>query len=303
MEPHAIELHGLAKSFRVPHGVVEAVRGVDLSVAAGETVALLGPNGAGKSTTIDILLGLTPPDAGTVTVLGRAPRAAVEGGLIGVMLQSGTLIRNLAVRELVGLAASVYADPMDVDDALDLAGIRELADRRTEKLSGGEAQRARFAVALVGNPRLLVLDEPTAGLDVEGRRAFWSAVRGFASRGRTVLFATHYLEEADAYADRAVLLAAGRVVADGPTSEIRARVGRRTITATLPGKDVTALLELPGVVGAERHGDAVRLSCTDSDLAIRALLQRYPTARDIDIAVAKLEEAFLELTAEPREVA
>jgi ABC-2 type transport system ATP-binding protein len=303
MEPHAIELHGLAKSFRVPHGVVEAVRGVDLSVAAGETVALLGPNGAGKSTTIDILLGLTPPDAGTVTVLGRAPRAAVEGGLIGVMLQSGTLIRNLAVRELVALAASVYADPMDVDDALDLAGIRELADRRTEKLSGGEAQRARFAVALVGNPRLLVLDEPTAGLDVEGRRAFWSAVRGFASRGRTVLFATHYLEEADAYADRAVLLAAGRVVADGPTSEIRARVGRRTITATLPGKDVTALLELPGVVGAERHGDAVRLSCTDSDLAIRALLQRYPTARDIEIAVAKLEEAFLELTAEPREVA
>jgi ABC-2 type transport system ATP-binding protein len=303
MEPHAIELHGLAKSFRVPHGVVEAVRGVDLSVAAGETVALLGPNGAGKSTTIDILLGLTPPDAGTVTVLGRAPRAAVEGGLIGVMLQSGTLIRNLAVRELVALAASVYADPMDVDDALDLAGIRELADRRTEKLSGGEAQRARFAVALVGNPRLLVLDEPTAGLDVEGRRAFWSAVRGFASRGRTVLFATHYLEEADAYADRAVLLAAGRVVADGPTSEIRARVGRRTITATLPGKDVTALLELPGVVGAERHGDAVRLSCTDSDLAIRALLQRYPTARDLEIAVAKLEEAFLELTAEPREVA
>jgi ABC-2 type transport system ATP-binding protein len=285
-----------AKSFRTPGGVVHAVRGVDLEVARGETVALLGPNGAGKSTSIDMLLGLTPPDRGTVATLGRAPRAAVEAGDVGVMLQVGALIRDVSVRELVTMISSLYPDPLGVEETLDLVGIRDIEDRRTQKLSGGQAQRVRFALALAADPQLLVLDEPTVGMDVESRRRFWESMRAFAARGKTVIFATHYLEEADAYADRAVLMAQGRIVADGPTGEIRARVGRRTIRATLGSEAADGLAALPGVVGVERRGKAAILTCTDSDAAIRALLAAHPQARDIEITSAGLEEAFLELT-------
>jgi ABC-2 type transport system ATP-binding protein len=290
----AIEAHGLRKSY----GAVEAVRGVDISIGAGETVALLGPNGAGKSTTIDMLLGLADPDAGEATVFGGSPSAAVDAGWVGAMLQTGALIRDLSVRELVAMMASLYPNPLGVDDTLELTGMSGLADQRTQKLSGGETQRARFAVAIVANPKLLVLDEPTVAMDVEGRRSFWATMRTLASEGRTILFATHYLEEADAYADRAVLMAHGRVVADGPTNEIKARVGTRTIRATLPGADLDALRSLAGVSAAERRGEAVLLSCADSDAAIRALLREHPEARDIEIAAAGLEEAFLELTAD-----
>jgi ABC-2 type transport system ATP-binding protein len=294
-----IRLQGLAKSFRGPRGPIHAVRGIDFSIAAGETVALLGPNGAGKSTTIDMVLGLAEADHGTVSVFGRTPREAVDAGLVGAMLQTGELIRDLSVREIVAMMASLYPDPMDVDVTLERTGLRTTAGQRTQKLSGGQAQRVRLAVALISNPDLLVLDEPTVGLDVEGRREFWVAMREFAAQGRTILFATHYLEEADANADRAILMAHGRIVADGPTTEIKARVGRRTIGATLPEADSAQLVALPGVASAERHGDAVILSCTDSDRAIRALLEHYPLARDIEITGGSLEEAFLELTGEP----
>ena len=289
----AIEAHALHKSY----GSVHAVRGMDISIEAGETVALLGPNGAGKSTTIDMLLGLAEPDAGEVSVFGGLPTAAVDSGYVGAMLQTGALIRDLSVRELVQMVASLYPDPMPVEEALELTGMSALAEQRTQKLSGGETQRARFAVAIVANPRLLVLDEPTVAMDVEGRRSFWATMRELAAQGRTVLFATHYLEEADAYADRAILMAHGVVVADGPTNEIKARVGTRTIKATLPGADLQTLRGLPGVSGVERRGEAVVLSCTDSDAAIRALLAAEPDARDIEILAAGLEEAFVELTA------
>jgi ABC-2 type transport system ATP-binding protein len=292
-----IRMDGLTKSFRTPRGAVHAVRGIDVAIDAGETVALLGPNGAGKSTTIDMLLGLTAPDGGTVTVLGRPPREAVDDGLVGAMLQTGgALIRDLSVRELVAMVASLYPAPLDVDEVLELTGIADIAGRRTQKLSGGQTQRVRFAVALVSDPQLLVLDEPTAAMDVEGRRGFWTAMRAFAARGKTVLFATHYLEEADAYADRAVLMSHGRIVADGPTTEIKARVGLRTIRATLAEASLDLLAGLPGVATAERHGSSVLLRCADSDEAIRALLRDYPATRDIEIASAGLEEAFLELT-------
>jgi ABC-2 type transport system ATP-binding protein len=295
-----IQLCGLEKTYPGgPHGPVHAVRGIDLSIARGETVALLGPNGAGKSTTIDMMLGLARPDAGKVSVFGRSPREAVDAGAVGAMLQTGELVRDLSVRELISLVASLYAEPMDVDDALALAGLTGVADQRTQKLSGGQTQRTRFATAVVCDPQLLVLDEPTVAMDAQGRRDFWAAMREYASRGRTVLFATHYLEEADANADRAVLLAGGLIVADGPTTEIKARVGTRTIRATLPGAGLDELQALPGVATAERHGEAVTLRCTDSDAAIRALVQDYPAARDIEIAGAGLEEAFLELTTEP----
>jgi len=294
-----IELRGLVKTYRGgPHGPVRAVRGVDVSIPRGETVALLGPNGAGKSTTIDMMLGLSRPDAGEVSVFGRSPREAVDAGAVGAMLQTGELIRDLSVRELIGLVASLYPKPMAVQEVLALAGLSEVAEQRTQKLSGGQTQRTRFAIALVSDPQLLVLDEPTVAMDAQGRRDFWATMREYAARGRTVLFATHYLEEADANADRAVLMAGGQIVADGPTTEIKARVGTRTIRATLPDVELEELRALPGVGSGERHGEAVILRCADSDAAIRALLDRYPAARDIEIAGAGLEEAFLELTAE-----
>jgi ABC-2 type transport system ATP-binding protein len=292
-----IELAGLEKTFSSPQGPVRAVRGIDISIERGETVALLGPNGAGKSTTIDMLLGLLPPDHGSVSLFGQSPSAAIDGGAIGAMLQTGALIRDLTVRELITMMGSLYPRPLPVDEVIDLTGIDDVAERRTQKLSGGQTQRVRFAIALVSNPELLVLDEPTVAMDVEGRHGFWTTMREFASRGKTVLFATHYLEEADDYADRAVLMAHGRVVADGPTTEIKAMVGTRVIRATLPGVTVDTLTALPGVTNAERRGQAVVLSCSDSDAAIRALLGAYPDARDIEISGAGLEEAFLQLTA------
>jgi ABC-2 type transport system ATP-binding protein len=294
----AIAARNLSKSY----GDVHAVRGIDVAIDAGETVALLGPNGAGKSTTIDMILGLAQPDGGTVTVLGGTPTAAIDAGRVGAMLQTGALIRDLSVRELVAMVASLYPEPLAVQDALELTGLDEIAAQRTQKLSGGQAQRVRFAVALVSNPQLLILDEPTVAMDVEGRHSFWSTMRELAARGTTILFATHYLEEADAYADRAVLMAHGAIVADGPPTQIRAMVGTRTIRATLPAADLHALAALPGVSGAERRGESVVLSCADSDAAIRALLAAHPDARDIEIATAGLEQAFLQLTAADADV-
>jgi ABC-2 type transport system ATP-binding protein len=287
-----VTLDGLTKSF----GEIRAVRGIDIAIGAGETVALLGPNGAGKSTTIDMLLGLLEPDAGSVTVFGSQPRQAIDRGAVGGMLQTGSLIRDLSVRELVAMMASLYPAPLGVDEALELTGIAGIAEQRTQKLSGGQTQRVRFAVALVSNPELLVLDEPTVAMDVESRHGFWTTMREFASRGKTILFATHYLEEADDYADRVILMAQGSIVADGPPNEIKAMVGTRTIRATIPGADLERLERLPGVTRAERRGEAVVLACTDSDQSIRALLAAYPEAHDIEIAGAGLEEAFLQLT-------
>lgn len=289
-----VVLSGLKKSY----GHVQAVRGIDVSIAPGETVALLGPNGAGKSTTIDMMLGLARPDAGKVALFGLTPSAAVGSGLVGGMLQTGSLIEYLSVRELLEVVASLYPRPLGVDEVLRQTGTAAFADQGTRTLSGGQTQRVRFALALIANPELLVLDEPTAALDVEARRDFWSAVRDIARSGKTVVFATHYLEEADAYADRIILMARGTIVADGPSTEIKAKVGGRTIRATLPDIDAASLTALPGVNIAERHGDAVVLACADSDAALRALLAGFPQARDIEVRGAGLEEAFLQLVGE-----
>jgi ABC-2 type transport system ATP-binding protein len=293
-----IELRGLVKSYRAGDTVVPAVRGIDVSIAPRETVALLGPNGAGKSTTIDAILGLARPDAGTVSVFGQEPSAVIEGGRVGAMLQTGSLLRDLTVRELVQMMAALFPRPLDVDEVLELTGIAGIAGQLTQKLSGGQTQRVRFALAVVPDPELLVLDEPTVGMDVEARHAFWTTMRDYAARGRTVLFATHYLEEADAYADRVVLMARGSIVADGPPTEIKAMVGSRTIRATLPNVPAEQLERLPGVTRVELRGDSVILVCSDSDRAIRAMLERFPAARDLEITGAGLEEAFLELTGE-----
>ncbi|PZS24861.1 MAG: ABC transporter ATP-binding protein [Pseudonocardiales bacterium] len=294
-----IQLSGLTKSFRTPDGPVHAVRGIDISIAPGETVALLGPNGAGKTTTIDMMLGLLPPDSGTVSVFGMAPAEAIMAGAIGGMLQTGGVIQYLTVRELIVMVASLYPKPLGVDEVIELTGIGDITNRKTTKLSGGQTQRLRFAIALVSNPDLLVLDEPTVALDVEARREFWSTMRAFVARGKTVVFATHYLEEADAYADRIILMANGQIVADGPATEIKAAVGTRTIRATLPHADLAAIAALPGVTNVDTRGESVVINCSNSDTALRALLAAFSEAHDIEVAGAGLEEAFMQLTADP----
>jgi ABC-2 type transport system ATP-binding protein len=287
-----IRLSRLAKSY----GRVRAVRSVDVMIAPGETVAILGPNGAGKSTTIDMVLGLTRPDSGSVSLFGMPPAQAVARGVVGAMLQTGSLLPYLSVRELVTMVASLYPHPLGVQEALALTGLTEVAGRQASRLSGGQTQRVRFAIALVANPDLLLLDEPTAALDVEGRREFWASVRAVAAQGKTVIFATHYLEEADAYADRIILLAQGRIVADGSATEIKARVSGRTVRATLPEADTARLAALPGVASADRRGDSVTLACSDAETALRALLAEFPSVRDIEVRGSGIEEAFLALT-------
>ena len=295
-----IDIQGLKKTYRGPGGPVPAVKGIDVSIAPGETVALLGPNGAGKSTTIDMLLGLAEPDTGTVTVFGRPPREAVDAGLVGGMLQTGSLIRDLTVRELVVVMASLYPDPLDVDEVIELTGLKDAAGQRTQKLSGGQTQRARFAIALVANPALLVLDEPTVAMDVEGRRDFWTTMREYASPRQD-----RALRHALPRGGRRQRRPRGD---DGPGADRRRRpddrdqgAHRRTARSAprSPASSIEELSQLDGVATAERHGDAVILRCSDSDRAIRALLDRYPAARDIEITGAALEDAFLELTGDP----
>ncbi|GAA5152015.1 ABC transporter ATP-binding protein [Nocardioides marinquilinus] len=291
----AVCLRGVTKRF----GDVEAVAGIDLDLHQGEIVAVLGPNGAGKTTTIDMVLGLSRPTTGSVEVLGLEPRAAVARGLVAAVMQSGGLVKDMTVRETVAYTASLFADTRPVDDVLADAGISELAGRKVGACSGGEQQRLRFAMALLPDPALLLLDEPTTGMDVEGRRRFWATLRADAARGRTVVFATHYLEEADQYADRIVLVRKGRVVADGTGAEIKALASGRTVRATLPGAGdhAAAIGALPGVEGVDVRGETVVVHTKDSDAVARHLLDHTP-AHDLEITAQGLEEAFLSLTGE-----
>ncbi|TXS78379.1 ABC transporter ATP-binding protein [Streptomyces sp. sk2.1] len=290
-----MDLTGVVRSFGRAGRTVRAVDGIDLSIDRGETVALLGRNGAGKSTTIGLLLGLDEPDTGRVRVLGRSAQQAVRAGLVGAMLQDGQPIQRVTVRELVAFVASTYPKPMPVPEALALAGLGEYADRRVDKLSGGQVQRVRFAVALAGNPELIVLDEPTAALDVEARRAFWDSMRAYARRGNTVLFSTHYLEEADGNADRIVVVDRGRIVADGTGDAIRSSVGSGLVSFDLAGGPTGGLELLPGVVAVEVSGDRALLRTDDSDATVVELARRG-MIRDLRVSRATLEDAFLALT-------
>nr|NLD41772.1 ABC transporter ATP-binding protein [Actinomycetales bacterium] len=300
--PPVVELTQLTRHFHA-HGAesVRAVAGVDLTIHTGEIVALLGPNGAGKTTTLDILLGLQEPSSGAASLFGGPPRAAIHEGRVAAVLQTGGLLRDLRVRETVQLIASTFASHIPVDEALERAGIADAARRMVGKLSGGEQQRLRFALALLPDPDLIVLDEPTAGLDVSARRAFWATMRAEAAHGRTILFATHYLEEAEQFAQRVVMMAGGRVVADGPTAEIRSIASVRRVSVTLSPDDVPWARSLAG--GSQLTTDplngAVRVSFTaaDSDGIALELLQRGGTALEID--APSLEDAFLALTATP----
>jgi ABC-2 type transport system ATP-binding protein len=287
----AIDLRDVHKRF----GDVQAVRGVSLGIQPGEIVALLGPNGAGKTSTIDMILGLSHPSSGDVSVYGMAPRQAISLGLISAVLQTGGLLRELTVGETVRYTASLFARAEPPADVLRRAGIERLEDRLVGKCSGGEQQRLRFAMALVCDPELLILDEPTTGMDVEGRRDFWASIRKDAENGRTVLFATHYLEEADAYADRIILLRQGSIVADGTAAQIKALTAGRTVRATLPDADEATLRSLPGSDSIEIRGETVLIHASDSDAVARFLLTSTP-AKDIEIIPRGIEDAFIALT-------
>jgi len=296
----AVDATGLHKTFGAGSRRVRAVNGVDLQIRPGEVVAFLGPNGAGKTTTIDMLLGLSKPDAGSLTIFGRSPRAAIAHGLVSAVMQAGGLLKDLTVRETVAVTASLFAQSQPVDEVLERAGILDLAGRRVEKCSGGQQQRLRFAMALLSDPGLLILDEPTTGMDVEGRRDFWQAIRADTARGRTVIFATHYLEEADAYADRIVLVRRGEIVADGTAAEIKNLASGRTVTATAGNADAATLAAIPGVDSVESRAGKVRVRTKDSDAVARYLLTATD-AVDLEITSHNLEDAFVALTGDQDE--
>lgn len=292
--PPAVWLHDLSKNF----GHVQAVRHVDLTIEQGEVVAFLGPNGAGKTSTIDMILGLSTPSGGEVSVLGMTPQQAIRRGLVSAVMQTGGLLKDLTVGETAQYTASLFAQSADVPAALRRAGIAEIADRRVGKCSGGEQQRLRFAMALLSDPELLVLDEPTTGMDVEGRREFWGSIRHDADRGRTVLFATHYLEEADQAADRILVINRGRLLADGTPAEIKARAGAKRLSFRLDKVDEPFLLGLPGLVNLEVRHDVVQIQSADSDATLYAILDAGYRPSEIEVTSLGLEQAFLAITAE-----
>lgn len=291
----ALSLRGVTRSY----GEVRALDGLDLEIRPGEIVALLGPNGAGKSTAMEMMVGLATPEQGSVRVLGTDPTTATRTGLIGTMLQAGALLPDQRVRTMLRMLHSLQAHPMPMAEVVDGADIAELMPRRISALSGGQSQRVRFAIALLGDPQVLLLDEPTVGMDIGARRAFWQQMRRVAASGRTVVFATHHLEEAEREAGRVVVMDRGRVVADGTGAEIAAVVAGRVIT--LRGVAAERVAALPGVDSAavdETDARRVRAVCTDSDAALAALFTG-PLAGDVhDVLVSApgLEEAFLRIT-------
>ena len=289
----AVDFRAVSKHY----GPVKAVDELSLRLPQGRTIALLGPNGAGKSTSIDLLLGLRKPTGGTVRVLGGTPREAVNAGRIGVMLQSGGLMREVTVREFLTLITRLHPKPLEIDELLTRANVADIADRKVDKLSGGQSQRVRFAVSIAGENDLLVLDEPTTGMDVENRQIFWHAMKAEARRGKTILFATHYLEEADQVADRVVVINKGRLLADGTAAEIKAMAGFRRVAFRLPDVREEQLLGLPGVrsvdIGA---AGVVRIQTSDSDATLYGVLDAGHRPTEIEVTALGLEQAFIAIT-------
>ena len=280
------------------YGRLRAVDGLTLDLRAGETTALLGPNGAGKSTSLDMLLALRKPTSGKIQMFGSDPYHAVKSGRVGAMLQSGGLMPEVTVRELVTLVTGLHPKPEPIEVTLKRAGIAQFADQRVDRLSGGQTQRVRFALAICGQSELIVLDEPTTAMDVETRRLFWSSMKAEVAEGRTLLFATHYLEEADQAADRILVINRGRLLADGTPAEIKARAGARRLSFRLDRVDEPFLLGLPGLVNLEIRHDVVQIQSSDSDATLYAVLDAGYRPQDIEVTSLGLEQAFLAITAE-----
>jgi ABC-2 type transport system ATP-binding protein len=288
-----VQLQGVRKHY----GEVEALRGVDLTIGRGEVVAMLGPNGAGKTTAMSVMLGLRRATAGGVQLFGRDPRARRARSRCGVMLQESGVPGVLTARELVALFRSYYPRPWPTGRVLALAGLESVADRRVGQLSGGQRQRLYFALAVCGDPELLVLDEPTVGMDVEARQAFRQAVRELADAQRTIVLTTHDLEEADALARRVVVVDRGVVIADATPDEIKARIPSKRVRFRTASPPAGGAFEGLPCTALEQVGDRVRLLSAEPEVVLRELFRRGVVVADLEVAGADLEEAFLALTA------
>ena len=286
-------LEGVSKNY----GEVRALRNVNFAVRAGQVVALLGPNGAGKTTAVKLLLGLLQPNSGTARVFGGDPTSPQNRMRAGAMLQVGRVPETLRVREHIDLFSSYYPKPMPLEEVLAVAGLEKLRDRKFGDLSGGQRQRTLFALAICGDPDLLFLDEPTAGLDVEARRALWEEIRRMVERGKTVLLTTHYLQEADALADRIAVINQGEIIAEGTPAEIKARTSGKRIRC-ITALALADVLGIPGVTDARQDREAVEIHTGEVEPVVRALLARDASLSGLEITSAGLEEAFLALTQE-----
>jgi ABC-2 type transport system ATP-binding protein len=277
------------------YGSVRALAGVDFRVHAGEVVALLGPNGAGKTTAVKLLLGLLQPNAGKVRVFGGNPTNPENRMRTGAMLQVGRVPETLRVREHIDLFSSYYQKPMPSAEVLAIAGLEQLSDRKFGELSGGQKQRVLFALAICGDPDLLFLDEPTVGLDVEARRMLWDEIRHLVRRGKTVLLTTHYLQEADALADRIAVINKGEIIAEGTPAEIKAETAGKRIRC-ITSISLETLRQIRGVTEVNEDREAVEIHTGEAEPVLRELLARDANLSGLEVTSAGLEEAFLALT-------
>lgn len=283
---------------RKRYGDTVALDGLDLEVRPGELLAVLGPNGAGKSTAIGLLLGLHRADSGEASLFGRSPHDLTARRGVGVMMQEVALADALRVREHIAMTQAYYPDPLTLDEAVAVAGVQKIADRPYAKLSGGQKRQAQFALAICGRPRLLFLDEPTTGLDLISRENMWATLRRLVAGGTSIVLTTHYIEEAEALADRVVVMAKGRAIADGTVAEMRAVVLRKRIGCAT-GLDLAAIEAWPEVTTASRDGAQVSITTPDAEAVVRRLLAADPALADLEVRRAGLSEAFAELTQEP----
>lgn len=279
------------------YGKTVALDGLDLEVRRGELLAVLGPNGAGKTTAISLMLGLQQPDSGAVTLFGKSPQSLETRRNIGVMMQDAVLAEELRVREQIDLAASYYPDPLTPEEVLEMTHTRPLADRAYGKLSGGQKRQAQFAVALCGRPKLLFLDEPTVGLDVQARSAMWDTLRQLVKDGASIVLTTHYIEEAEMLADRVAVLARGKVIASGTVTEMRALIARKRITCTTQ-LSLEEIQSWAGVESVSRDRNQLQITARNAEPIARRLLNTDETIQDMEIQRAGLADAFTELTQE-----
>jgi ABC-2 type transport system ATP-binding protein len=288
----AVELENASKSF----GSVQALRNVSLKVEAGEVVAFLGPNGAGKTTAISIMLGLRSPSSGHARIFGQNPREPKNRARIGVMLQESGVPGLLKVRELIQLFTQFYHAPLLVSKVLEMANLTEKANAIASTLSGGQKQRLYFALAICGNPDVLFLDEPSVALDVESRRSFWQEISGFAKTGKTVILTTHYLEEADALANRIIVINKGEIVAQGSPAQIKSRVGGKNVSFKLEVGNADSLENLGHVQRFSKTGESINLYTLEPEKVLQEVFARGLQISNLNVAGAGLEEAFMEIT-------
>lgn len=289
--PVVASLDSVSKNY----GPVRALRAVNFRVRVGELVALLGPNGAGKTTAVKLLLGLMPPNSGKVRVFGANPTNPENRTRTGAMLQVGRVPETLRVSEHIDLFSSYYRKPLPASQVLAAAGLEKISDRKFAELSGGQKQRVLFALAICGDPDLLFLDEPTAGLDVEARRMLWEEIRQLVDRGKTVVLTTHYLQEADALADRVAVINQGEIIAEGTPAEIKAQTGGKKIRC-VTALDRNSLRSLPGVTEVRSDRDGIEIHASEAEPVVRELLNRDSRLSGLEVTSAGLEEAFLALT-------